>query len=129
MEPRKVTPMTRNSAGALLAFVTLLFGGCQNARPLYYWGHYETLAYQSYVAPGKTSPETQIEKLKEDLQKAAAANLPAHPGLHAQLGYLYYQLGKYDEAVKEFEAEKSLFPESAAFMDRMLQQPKAPIAP
>lgn len=104
--------------------VLFFVAGCQTARPLYYWGQYEGLAYLSYKAPEKASPEIQVEKLKEDLQKAAAANLPVHPGLHAHLGYLYYQLGKYDEAEKELQTEKSLFPESAALMDRMLQQPK-----
>lgn len=125
MEPRQITAMTRIVAAVSL----LLLAGCQAARPLYYWGQYEGLAYQSYKAPEKASPEIQVEKLKEDLQKAAAANLPPHPGLHAHLGYLYYQLGKYAEAEKEFQAEKTLFPESTALMDRMLKQPKITATP
>lgn len=102
-----------------------LLAGCQTARPLYYWGHYEPMIYQGYDAPQKAPPERQIEWLLEDEQKAAAANLPVHPGFHAHLGFLYYQTGKYDLAAKEFETEKRLFPESAAFMDRMLKQPRA----
>ncbi len=113
--------MTRALLG--LAGIVLL-AGCQTARPLYYWGHYEPLAYQSYAAPQKAPPEKQIEALLEDEQKAAAANLPLHPGFHAHLGYLYYQVGKYDLGRKEFEAEKQLFPESAQLMDRMLKQPQ-----
>lgn len=111
--------MSRFTFGAL----ALLLAGCQTARPLYYWGHYEPLSYQSYVAPEKAAPQLQIEKLKEDLEKAKAANLPAHPGLHAHLGYLYVQTGRVDLAQQEFEMEKKLFPESAVFMDRVLKQP------
>ncbi len=108
----------------MVVLLTLLLAGCQTARPLYYWGHYESLIYQGYAKPGKAPPELQVERLQEDVQKAAAANLPVHPGLHAYLGYLYYQMGKLDLAEKEFAMEKTLFPESAAFIDHMLNKPK-----
>jgi hypothetical protein len=87
---------------------------------LYSWGHYEELIYVSYAAPGKASPELQVEKLEEDYQKARAQNKPVPPGFHAHLGYLYFQLGKLDQARQEFETEKAQFPESAVFIDRLL---------
>jgi hypothetical protein len=105
--------------------VFLLSAGCQTARPLYYWGHYEPMTYQSYSAPQKAQPERQIEWLLDDEQEAASANLPVHPGFHAHLGYLYTQVGKFDLAQKEFEMEKRLFPESAQFMDRILNRPQS----
>ena len=107
-----------------VGLLLLVLTGCQTARPLYYWGHYEGEAYLSYSKPGKVAAEQQILDLQEDIQKAAAANLPVHPGLHAHLGYLYSQQGKPDLARKEFELEKSLFPESAAFIDRLLTPSK-----
>lgn len=108
----------------LLCAGAALFTGCQTHRPLYYWGNYEVALYQSYAAPQKMPPERQIEQLVQDEQKAAAANLSVNPGLHAQLGMLYFQLGKLDLARQEFETEKRLFPESALYMDRLLQQGK-----
>ena len=42
------------------------------------------------------------------------------PGWHAHLGYLYYRLGKADQARQEFQTEKAEFPESAVFMNRLL---------
>jgi hypothetical protein len=103
-----------------------LLAGCQTAKPLYYWGHYERLIYLSYAKPDKATPELQVERLQEDVQKAAAANLSVHPGLHAHLGYLYAQMGQNDRAEKEFAMEKALFPESAQFIDGMLQKPQRP---
>jgi len=104
----------------LLLLVTLLTG-CQTAvKPLYYWGQYENTLYQTYKNPDKAGPAEQVARLKEDLTKAAAQNLQPNPGLHAQLGYALYQLGRTEEAKQEFAAEKALFPESAVFMDRML---------
>lgn len=108
------------STGSVLAL--LVMAGCQTARPLYYWGNYEGSLYQAYSAPQKTSPEEQIAKLQEDLAKGAATGLKANPGLHAQLGYLFLQVGNAEGARKEFEAEKALFPESSPLMDRLLRK-------
>ena len=98
--------------------LAVLFAGCQ-APTIYSWGHYENLIYASYAAPGKVPPEKQIEKLEEDYQKARSAGKRMGPGFHAQLGFLYYQTGKTDQARQEFETEKAEFPESAVFMARL----------
>ncbi len=97
----------------------LLMIGCATPT-LYSWGHYEELIYVSYTAPGKASPEMQVEKLEQDYQKARAEHKRVPPGFHAYLGYLYFQLGKVDQARQQFETEKAEFPESAVFMDRLL---------
>jgi hypothetical protein len=65
-------------------------------------------------------PERQIELLERDYQQARAANRPVPPGFHAHLGYLYYSIGRADQARQEFETEKANFPESAVLMDRLL---------
>ncbi len=106
----------------LLALVGLL-SGCATPT-LYSWGHYEELVYTSYAAPGKVSPEMQVEKLEQDYQEARATNKRMHPGFHAHLGYLYFQLGKVDQALQEFATEKAEFPESAVLMDRLISNLK-----
>jgi hypothetical protein len=99
----------------LLAFLT----GCA-APTIYSWGHYEAVVYATYAKPGAVPPERQIELLEEDYQKARSENKPVPPGFHAHLGYLYYQIGRLDEARRELETEKARFPESAVFVDRLL---------
>ena len=109
-----------------LVWLLALFGlvsGCATPT-LYSWGHYEELVYVSYAQPGKVSPEMQVEKLEEDYQKARANNKRMHPGFHAHLGYLYFQLGKVDQALQEFATEKAEFPESTVFMDRLISNLK-----
>jgi hypothetical protein len=98
--------------------LALLLSGC--ASHMYSWGHYEDLVYVTYAAPGKAAPEFQITKLEEDFLKARSKNKPVPPGFHSHLGYLYYQVGKMDQAKVEFETEKAQFPESKVFMDRLL---------
>ena len=106
---------------ALCALLT----GCE-APTLYTWGRYEALIYASYSAPGKVSPEMQVEKLEQDYQKARATNKRMPPGWHAHLGYLYFSLGKLDQAKQEFLTEKAEFPESSVYIDRFLAKFKTP---
>jgi hypothetical protein len=103
---------------ALIAVIPLLTG-CGTPQ-MYSWGSYEPLVYAMYAKPDKATPELQAAKLEEDYQKARAKNRPVPPGFHAHLGYLYYHMGKADQARQEFETEKANFPESAVFMDRLL---------
>jgi hypothetical protein len=99
--------------------VVALLTGCRSP-DIYYWGHYENLVYISYTKPDKATPELQARTMEEDVQKAAAAGKPLPPGFHAHLGDEYYQMGKFDLAVLEFQKEKELFPESTVFMDRLI---------
>src|SRR4051812_8844283 len=116
MDDLKGKMMKKNLA--LFAFVIL--AGCATKKPLYTWGHYEELLYSSYSKPGSVSPAQQIESLEADYQKARAKNLRMAPGYHAQMGILYFELGKADMALAQFEAEKKNFPESARLMDRFI---------
>ena len=119
METGQRVKVARTQWRLLLLAIPLLITGCQSP-DIYYWGHYENLVYVMYAKPDKVSPEMQAQVMEGDLHKAASANKPVPPGFHAQLGYVYFQLGKLDLARQEFENEKQQFPESAVFMDRML---------
>ncbi len=106
-------------------WLCVLLLGCSTPT-LYSWGHYEERIYASYLAPGAVSPEKQVEELEQDYQKARAENKRMPPGFHAYLGSIYLELGKIDQARHELEAEKAEFPESAAFVDRLLASPRKP---
>jgi hypothetical protein len=102
-----------------LGLALLFCAGCQ-LPTMYSWGRYEDMVYTMYAAPNKATAEIQVAKLEQDYQKARSQNKQVPPGFHAHLGYLYFQLGKAEEARRSFETEKANFPESAVFVDRML---------
>ena len=106
-------------------WLCVLLLGCSTPT-LYSWGHYEERIYASYLAPGAVSPEKHVEELEQDYQKARAENKRMPPGFHAHLSYMYLELGKLDQARQELEAEKAEFPESAAFVDRLLASLRKP---
>ena len=123
MEPGKPVKLNRALGGWILLLATsALLAGCQT-KSIYYGGHYEGVVYAIYNQPDKSSPEQLAAIMEQDEQKAASLNKPLLPGFHAQLGYLYAQMGKTDQARQEYEKEKQQFPESAVFMDRLLGNP------
>lgn len=108
-----------------LIVVSLLLTACANQNNrLYQWGSYENMVYESYHEPGKQSSESQIITMEKDLEKARAANKTLPPGHYAHLGYLYFQTGQLDKALTALQTEKTIFPESAIYMDRLISQIK-----
>jgi hypothetical protein len=107
--------------GATLA---LALAGCAAQPSRYQWGSYEEVVYASYLSREDVPAEKQVEILEKDYQTARSANLLMPPGWHAHLGYLYYQVGKGDQARQELMTEKAEFPESAVFVDRLLANVK-----
>jgi hypothetical protein len=105
----------------------LLLAGCAAPQSRYEWGSYEEVVYASYLSHADVPAEKQLELLEKDYQLARSANKPMPPGWHAHLGYLYYELGKADQARQELMTEKAEFPESAVFVDRLLANVKKPM--
>jgi hypothetical protein len=107
--------------GLAACCIALSLGGCVTATPtLYAWGHYEDLIYVSGTKPGSLSPEAQADQLEKDRQAAEAARRTLPPGWRIHLASLYAETGRIDLAERELMAEKQLFPESAALVDRLL---------
>ena len=97
----------------------LLSGCVSQPRNTYNWGVYEKQVYAHFKSTG--SPEQQLAALEQSSLKTAG-KLVAPPGYHAHLGLLYGEVGRIDDMQVEFETEKLLFPESAPFMDFMLNK-------
>ena len=109
----------------MIASYALLIAGCAApTRPLYQWGTYEELIYQSWREPGSMPVEKQVELLQHDYQQGQAQNMRMPPGWHAHLAMLYARMGRHDEAIKELGVEKAEFPESGVFVERMLANMK-----
>lgn len=115
--------MTIHRVSKTVAWAAALMGslaltGCAGQKTMYQWEGYQQQVHEYFTGSSK---EAQLEALEADLQKIKAQNGAVPPGYHAQLGLLYSSLGKQDQTVREFETEKALFPESAAYMDFLLK--------
>ncbi|NJL31424.1 MAG: DUF4810 domain-containing protein [Phycisphaerales bacterium] len=109
----------------LLLLATLT--GCQSSWR-YDWGNYEASVAALYASPSDTPGYGEhIQKLQEDIRLAQSrkkANEPSRvpPGKFAQLGYLYALQGDSHNARINLEQEKTLYPESARFVDSLLEK-------
>ncbi len=105
----------------LLVLAAVLITGCASQpTTLYDWGAYpQALALQLRQAGGDAARQAAL--LEDHLQRGAGAARAAPPGLHAHLALLHTQLGNEALALRHLEAEKSLYPESAAYMDHLLK--------
>ncbi len=111
-----------NKTSTLLLVVGLL-AGCSGPTSLYQWDSYQPVVYQ-YYQDDQSGPEEQMAALEESIEKARSRGVSVPPGLHAHLGLLYANNGREDDALAQFALEKTLFPESAPFMDFLLKQNK-----
>ena len=117
--------MLKAKISFLILLAAMVIAGCTGEKPLLYqWGSYQEQIYAMYSDTGKVSIEEQLTNLEQDYQLARAADKPVPPGYHAHIGYLYFQLGKADQALQSFETEKALFPESTIYMDRLIARIK-----
>jgi hypothetical protein len=104
-----------------LLLAAALASGCAS-QSLYAWGHYEDLLHARWIEPGSADPATQIARLREDVDRAAAAGRRVPPGVWAHLGYLHWVHGDAGAAREALGRERALFPESAAFVDGLLRR-------
>lgn len=108
-----------------LVFLLFALAGCQTT-PLYDWGHYEDSVLLVTTQPDGFELDEEINTLEIQLQETANKEARVPPGLYAHLGWLLQLRGDVTEAGACFRLEKELFPESAFYMDQLLQRMEGP---
>lgn len=111
---------------AAFGLVVAFMSACSSHKPLYNYGEYSESYYGVKKTPGEESTLEYQKALEEAIEKAgeSRSNRVA-PGLYANLGYLYLKANQRDKAIELFTKEKSIYPEAAFFMDRMIQKVRA----
>jgi len=106
-----------------LLVLTLFLSACSQKKPLYYYGNYSDEYYQSEKELSHES-QLQLQKAIEEAIQNAPQGTSGRvaPGLYANLGYLALKESQNKKAIEYFEKEKALYPESAKFMNRMIQK-------
>lgn len=102
-------------AVALLAMGTQ---ACATRQTHYEWGNYDDALYASYKNP--QDRQAFIASLKTIILESERSRGKAPPGIYAEYGYALYEEGSAAEAVVYFEKERDAWPESRAFMEKMI---------
>lgn len=114
--------MIKSIASLALASAAVMLTGCAQApTQMYHWQDYQRNVYD-YLKQDSANPEEQLQRMTVQADAARVAGKRLPPGFHAHVAMLQIQLGQYDEAKKQFEAEKVDFPESARYMEFLMKQ-------
>ncbi|OOF43072.1 hypothetical protein BKK49_01170 [Rodentibacter rarus] len=110
--------MKRYYKAGILASI-LFLTACGSNNQIYNWGEgaYSTAMYQSLTQEG--DPQAQLKAL-EDIAQDPSKGKKVPPGLYAQIGLLYSQLGDTSKATEAFNMETQLFPESKSYIQFLL---------
>lgn len=108
--------------------VLLVACAAKGPGPLYLWETFPRQQYEVLLREGY-NPGDQIRLLETQAEKARASNAALPPGFRAHLGLLHLGAGNPGRAREMWAAEKLAFPESAAYMDRLLRKLDAPAKP
>lgn len=107
----------------LLVGVVFLISGCGQPKPLYYYGDYSD-SYYAYKKESSAEASLELQKAIElAIQNTdESSSRRVAPGMYANLGYIYLKAGQTDKAIDSFKKEKTIYPEAAHFMDRMIKK-------
>ncbi len=93
--------------------------GCATKPPLYKWGGYDDLLYQSYKSPDRT--EAMRVGLETHLTLLEKEHAVVPPGMYAEIGTIYLEKGDRITAVSFYKKERDTWPESKTLMDSMIK--------
>lgn len=102
---------------AVFAFSILLVGCAVPTK--YSWGNYDRSLYSYYKDSTKSAEH--IAELETIIQSAEKTQGKVAPGIYAEYGFFLMQQGKSNEAILQFEKEKTKWPESAQLMNSMIK--------
>jgi hypothetical protein len=99
--------------------MSVVVGCASKPKELYQWGGYEQGLYAAYKDP------VQVESLRVKLETLIAemerVGQKVAPGLHAELGTIYLQMGATDKAIAQYAKERDAWSESRGLMTAMIQ--------
>jgi len=104
----------------IISIASFFLIGCTSTPSLYNWGNFQSQMYSNLKSG--SSIESQISVMEKDLNKILSKNNLVPPGFYAHLGMLYSEAGNMLRAIECFNEEKTRFPESEVFMNRLLSQ-------
>ncbi len=116
MPPKPLRSQVSNYVMGLIC--TMMLSGCAPSG-LYYWGDYETSLFERYV---ENNPQHTDAYLSQTLLEAEQQHRKVPPGVYADYGFLLYSRGDKAGAIANFQKERSLYPESLALMNKLIER-------
>jgi len=88
---------------------------------MYYFGNYSKTLYSFEKNQNEESLLKHKQELETIITESESRNLSVPPGIYAELGYINFKSNNFKKAIKLFQTESQLYPESKHLMDRLIQ--------
>lgn len=110
----------------LIGFTAFILIGCganKQIPPIYKWNNYVESSNE-YGVKGheKEVFEKHLAELEKIVSDSKEEDKRVAPGIYAELGQLLFESGKKEKAKNYFLLEKSTYPESTVFIDRVIEK-------
>lgn len=106
---------------AFILLSAMLFTACSTQQQLYTWSDYHVASYNYLNNSDEASIAQLIKTYDKIITKQKGTRNTVPPGIYADYGLILLQLDKVTEAEKMFQKEIELYPESKAFLERILK--------
>lgn len=108
--------------GLAAALLCTLAAGCAQApQALYGWDDFTWQQYRHLSRTG-VADANRAEEVEAMTRRLRASGRPLPPGLRAHQGLLRLESGDAEGAARMWDEERRAFPESAPYLDRMIEQ-------
>ena len=107
---------------SVLAVFAFLMSGCAGQKPMYEYGNYSETYYQLKQNGDTETTGKWKAALEDSIKESNEQGLRTPPGINANLGYLYLKVNDADKAISFFNVEKTLYPESTVFMNKLIKK-------
>ncbi|WP_321332750.1 DUF4810 domain-containing protein [uncultured Bacteroides sp.] len=106
----------------MLLIVAAGFASCTTTGSLYNWNDYVDASYKYYKKQTPEATEHLMKTYEAMINKPNGSRRVIAPGICGEYGYFLLQNGKKEQGIAMLQKEKELYPESAVFMDRLINQ-------
>lgn len=103
----------------ILLSISALLNGCATSNEIFYWGDYEDTLHERYVKNDNGKVESELHSI---ITQAQSQHQKVAPGIYADYGFLLYKRGNKQAAIQAFNTESSLYPESTALMNKLIEK-------
>jgi len=112
---------------SVVLMLGILITGCSSVSTGgYYWGKYSYTYHALLKAPSDETRAAHEASLRNIIEESREKELRTPPGIAAELGYLLtLRQASEEEVMAYFEMEKTLYPESQVFLERLLSNKKS----
>ncbi|HCC55206.1 MAG TPA: DUF4810 domain-containing protein [Desulfobulbaceae bacterium] len=110
----------------LIVFFVVIAFACAGCVPttLYNWGNYSNTLYHFRKDANDDTRDKHMAELEAIITGSTEHNKRVPPGVFCELGYMHAKKGNKNKAMELFALEKTTYPESAHFVNRLMESIK-----